>query len=155
MKRFHVNMTVDDLAESTRFYSMIFGSEPTVLKEEYAKWMLDDPRINFSIATGGGPMGINHVGIQADNMEELGEIQDRLKRAGAAVFDQPIAECCYARSSKSWVRDPSDLSWEAFVTFGENTVYGEDRAPQITSAPGSGVDHACCSQDRDDCCSAL
>ena len=154
MKRFHVNVTVDDLAASTRFYSMIFGSEPTILKDDYAKWMLDDPLFNFSIATGGGSTGINHVGIQADSMEELAEIQARLKRAGTTVFEQPQAECCYAKSSKSWVRDPSDLSWETFVTFGENTVYGEDRAPQVTSLQDAGVDVACCHQDRDDCCSA-
>ena len=153
MKRFHVNVTVDDLAESTRFYSLLFDREPTVMKDDYAKWMLDDPRINFSIATGGAVSGINHVGIQAESMQELEDIQSRLQQAGTAIFDQPQAECCYAKSAKTWVRDPSNVSWETFFTYGESTVYGEDRAPAVGPPEGEQIEQACCNQAEDSCCS--
>ena len=129
MKRFHVNVAVSDLERSVEFYKVLFGEEPTLQKEDYAKWMLDDPRLNFSVSRSSRSRGINHVGLQADTMEELGQIQARLDDAAANTFNQPQAQCCYANSSKTWVRDPDELSWETFVTHGEITHYGNDLAP--------------------------
>ena len=99
MKRFHVNVAVADIDRSTRFYSTLFGSKPTLLKDDYAKWMLDDPRINFSINTSAVRRGVNHIGLQADTMDELAAIQSRLRSAGEETFEQPDAQCCYANSS--------------------------------------------------------
>ncbi|MDH3614484.1 MAG: VOC family protein [Gammaproteobacteria bacterium] len=130
MKRFHVNLAVANLAQSIDFYRTLFGEDPTVLKDDYAKWMLDDPRVNFSISQSSRLTGVSHIGLQADTMSELGEIQERLHNAGQATLEQPDAECCYARSSKTWVRDPDDVAWETFVTHNDITHYGSDRAPQ-------------------------
>ncbi len=152
MQRFHVNVSVSDLVESSRFYSTLFGRKPVVSKPEYAKWMLDDPRINFSISTGNQAKGINHIGIQADTMAELEVIQSRLAEAGERRFDQPQAECCYAKSSKTWVRDPDDVSWETFVTHGESTTYGEDRVPAELQQSADALTTPCCSSSNDGCC---
>ncbi len=127
MKRFHVNVAVTDLDQSIGFYRTLFGQEPTVKKSDYAKWMLEDPRINFSISESSRSRGINHVGLQAENMTELGEIQERLHDAGKQTSEQPDAECCYARSSKTWVRDPDRVAWEAFVTHEDIAHFGDDR----------------------------
>ena len=130
MKRFHVNLNVTDLQKSVDFYNTLFATEPTVLKNDYAKWMLDDPRINFAISRSDRSSGVNHVGLQADTEAELGEIQDRLRAANRDTFDQPVAECCYAKSTKTWVRDPDEVAWETFVTHGQITHYGSDVAPE-------------------------
>ncbi len=130
MKRFHVNVAVADLDRSTQFYSTLFGSKPTLLKDDYAKWMLDDPRINFSISSSAVQRGVDHIGLQADTMDELEAIQARLRNAGQDTFEQPDAQCCYANSSKTWVRDPDDVAWETFVTHGDITRYGDDRIPE-------------------------
>lgn len=130
MKRFHINLSVTDLARSIDFYRTLFAEEPTVVKEDYAKWMLEDPRVNFSLSKSSGARGINHVGLQADTMSELSQIQERLHAAGESTFEQPEAECCYARSSKTWVRDPDSVSWETFVTHDNLTHYGNDIAPE-------------------------
>jgi len=151
MKRFHVNISVRDLEASTRFYETLFGQSPTVVKPDYAKWMLDDPRINFSLSESARNAGISHIGIQADTVAELEEIQQRLESAGADTLDQPEAECCYARSSKTWVRDPDAVAWETFVTFGESTRYGDDRAPGFDSDAGG----ACCKGESAEGCCAL
>ncbi len=140
MKRFHVNVSVAEIGASTKFYNTLFGVEPTVLKEDYAKWMLDDPRINFSITESTKSRGVNHIGLQADTMEELEAIQSRLHDAQENTFDQPEAECCYAKSSKTWVHDPDDVAWETFFTHGQITYYGDDRVPNDTE----------CSNER--CC---
>ena len=118
----------------------MFGVEPIVLKADYAKWMLEDPRINFSITESKKARGVNHIGLQADTMEELEVIQARLEVADEATFNQPEAECCYASSSKTWARDPDDVAWETFVTHGQITHYGNDRVPadEVTS------DDRCC-----------
>ena len=129
MKRFHVSVSVADLARSIEFYSTLFGQKPSVHKDDYAKWMLDDPRINFSINESCSSRGINHVGLQADTIQELGDIRQRLQAAGEQTFDQPTAECCYASSSKTWVRDPDAVRWETFVTHGQITHYGNDDVP--------------------------
>jgi catechol 2,3-dioxygenase-like lactoylglutathione lyase family enzyme len=132
MKRFHVNLTVSDLDRSVDFYNSLFGTEPTVVKEDYAKWMLDDPRINFSLTQSARASGVNHIGLQADTIDELKEIQDRLQAAEQNTFDQPRAECCYAKSTKTWVRDPDEVAWETFVTHGQITHYGSDGVPETS-----------------------
>ena len=129
MKRFHVNVSVADLGRSIDFYSTLFNAEPTLVEDDYAKWMLDDPRVNFAISTSQRSRGINHVGLQVDTAEELGEIQSRLRDAEQQTLDQENAQCCYAHSSKTWVRDPDNVAWETFVTFGQTTQYGDDIAP--------------------------
>ncbi len=126
MKRFHVNVSVADIGASTRFYNTLFGVEPTVLKDDYAKWMLDDPRINFVISESANSSGVNHIGLQADTMDELKDIQSRLHEAEENTFEQPDAECCYAKSSKTWVRDPDNVAWETFVTHGQLSYFGND-----------------------------
>ena len=129
MKRFHVNVAVADLGKSIDFYTTLFDKEPSLVKEDYAKWMLDDPRVNFAISESQRMQGINHVGLQVDSTEELGEIQSRLRDAEQRTLDQDDAQCCYAHSAKTWVRDPDNVAWETFVTFGQTTHYGDDLAP--------------------------
>lgn len=136
MKRLHVHMGVDDLAESIRFYSALFAAEPTVRKPDYAKWMLENPRVNFAISHGRGAVGIHHLGIQVDGQEELAEVYDRLKAAEGPVIEEGETVCCYAQSEKSWIADPQGLAWETFFTHGESTVYGTS-APAIGSNPAS------------------
>ena len=156
MKRFHVHVAVDDLGQSIGFYSNLFAAEPAVLKDDYAKWMLDDPKVNFAISTRSGAPGVDHLGIQVESGDELGELAGRLKAAGEVTRDQEATTCCYARSDKAWVNDPSGLRWETFHTFGEATSYGEDE-PGASRAPKS--DEACCApgdapaaQARAACC---
>lgn len=146
MKRMHVHVNVDDLGRSIRFYETLFGSSPSVVKADYAKWMLDDPRVNFAISSRDQAAGLDHVGIQVDSREELDELAGRLKAAGADTFDQEAATCCYARSDKSWVSDPSGLRWETFFTFGDATAYGEDGKPPEPAAA------ACCGSDKSASC---
>ena len=151
MKRFHVNIAVQNLDRSAQFYSTLFGVEPTVVKDDYAKWMLDDPRINFSINTSVQNRGVNHIGLQADTMEELAAIQGRLRDAGKETFDQPDAQCCYAKSSKTWIRDPDDVAWETFVTHGAITSYGDDRVPDGV-AQVADSDNCCKTEADTECC---
>jgi len=124
MKRMHVHVGVDDLAHSTRFYSALFGVEPNLIKPDYAKWMLDDPRLNFAISTGHATRGIEHLGIQVEDDAELAEVYGRLKVADRPVLDEGATTCCYAKSTKSWIADPQGVVWETFLTDGEATVYG-------------------------------
>jgi catechol 2,3-dioxygenase-like lactoylglutathione lyase family enzyme len=127
MKRLHVHVAVADLTQSIGFYSTLFGSAPTVTKPDYAKWMLDDPRVNFAISTrAGGAHGVDHLGIQVESDGELRELASRLKAAGETTRDQEATTCCYAQSNKAWVNDPSGIRWETFFTFGAATTYGED-----------------------------
>src|SRR2546430_11525056 len=124
MKRFHVHVTVEDLAQSVRFYSTLFATDPTVLKPDYAKWMLEDPRVNFAISTGAGHgAGISHLGIQAEDEGELAEVYDRLAQAERPVVEEKATTCCYAQSDKQWIADPQGVAWETFFTYGESTVY--------------------------------
>ena len=119
MKRFHVHLSVPDLAASIRFYSGMFGFAPTVEKDDYAKWMLDEPRVNFAISKRGARTGLNHLGLQADSADELAEIRGRFDAAErGAVVDETGAHCCYAVSDKHWVRDPQGIAWEAFHSLG-------------------------------------
>jgi catechol 2,3-dioxygenase-like lactoylglutathione lyase family enzyme len=150
MKRFHVSVAVADLDRSTQFYRTLFGVEPSVLKDDYAKWMLEDPRVNFSISTSLRDRGVNHIGLQADTMDELETIQARLRDAEQETFDQADARCCYANSSKTWVRDPDNVAWETFVTHGEITSYGDDRVPDdVLQAAQT---NACCKSESDARC---
>jgi hypothetical protein len=121
-------VSVDDLAQSVRFYSILFAADPTVLKDDYAKWMLDDPRVNFAISNGSGAAGISHLGIQAEDEGELAEIYDRLSRAERPVIEEKATTCCYAKSDKQWVADPQGVPWETFLTHGQATVYGQSGA---------------------------
>ncbi|MGH8681639.1 MAG: ArsI/CadI family heavy metal resistance metalloenzyme [Burkholderiales bacterium] len=139
MKRFHLHVAVKDLDQSVRFYSMLFGTDPTVRKPDYAKWMLEDPRVNFAISTRAGQVGIDHVGIQAENAAELEDVRARLARADQAYVTQKDAACCYARSNKHWVEDPQGIAWEAWHTLESIPVYGAGTRP---SADGKEV--ACC-----------
>ncbi len=136
MKRFHVNVSVADLAESVRFYSALFAAEPTVLKDDYAKWMLEDPRINFAISQRGYPIGVNHVGFQVDSADELTAMRAQLTRADHALVEQAGAACCYANSDKYWITDPTGLAWETFHTLDGIPIYGADTdiAPKTTGA---------------------
>jgi catechol 2,3-dioxygenase-like lactoylglutathione lyase family enzyme len=130
MKRLHLHVSVPDLAQSIAFYETLFGAPASVVKDDYAKWMLEDPRVNFAISKrDNGAAGVDHVGVQVDSRAELDELSGRLKAAGAQTFDQEATSCCYAKSDKSWVADPAGLRWETFFTFGEATQYGEDAAP--------------------------
>jgi hypothetical protein len=129
MKRLHVHVAVDDLKKSIGFYSMLFATGPSVLKSDYAKWMLDDPRVNFAISQRGTAAGLDHLGLQVEADGELRELAERLKAAGAQTLDEEAVTCCYAKGNKSWVTDPSGIHWETFFSFGEATSYGEDTIP--------------------------
>ncbi len=135
MKRFHVHLNVVDLNASLSFYSALFAAPPTVAKPDYAKWLLDDPRVNFAISTTGAHAGVDHLGIQADTADELAELGRRLDAAGGHVRPDEDATCCYARSDKAWTEDPQGTRWETFHTFGDATTYhaaGADRTPSPT-----------------------
>jgi predicted enzyme related to lactoylglutathione lyase len=128
MKRLHVHVSVEDLHDSVRFYSTLFAAEPTVLKPDYAKWMLDDPRVNFAISQRGAALGVEHLGIQVETPDELHEVYGRLQQAGGPVLEEGATTCCYHKSEKSWISDPQGISWETFLTSGESTVYGDSPA---------------------------
>jgi len=124
MKRFHVHVSVPDLAASIRFYSALFGAEPAVTKDDYAKWMVDDPRINFAISQRGAKVGVNHLGFQVDSGEELDALHGQLEAADRRVVAEMNASCCYARSDKYWVTDPAGIAWESFHSLGTIPLFG-------------------------------
>lgn len=143
MKRLHVHVGVTDLERSIAFYSGLFGASPTVTKPDYAKWMLDDPRVNFAIShKEGASKGVEHLGVQVDDAGELAEVYGRLKAAKGPVLEEGATTCCYAKSEKSWISDPDGVVWEAFLTHGDATVYGDgpDFAPLAPPAPAA----TCC-----------
>jgi len=127
MKRMHVNLSVSDLDASIAFYTALFACEPAVIKPDYAKWMLEDPRVNFAITTRGERKGVDHLGIQVEDDAELGEVYARLQTAGAPTIEEGATTCCYAESEKSWTFDPEGIAWETFLTRGESPVYGNDQ----------------------------
>lgn len=139
MKRFHVHVAVHDLAKSIRFYKAMFDAEPTVLREDYAKWQLDDPRINFAISKRGTKTGVDHLGIQAEDAAELDGLRSQLAQADVAIQDQKNATCCYAKSDKHWTIDPQGIAWESFHTLEGAPRYGEDTHQQVREAKA-----ACC-----------
>ncbi len=126
MKRFHVHISVDDLDESIGFYMKLFGAQPTVRQSDYAKWILEDPRVNFAISTHRQPVGVNHLGFQVDSGEELRGMRAQLQAADSQLVQETEQACCYARSDKYWVTDPTGIAWETFHTLGNIPVYGED-----------------------------
>ena len=142
MKRLHVHVGVSDLDRSIGFYSTLFGSAPTVIKADYAKWMLDDPRVNFAISSDHAAKGIEHLGIQAESAGELAEVFGRLKAADRPMLEEGATTCCYAKSEKSWIADPDGVVWEAFLTNGDATVYGD--SPALAAMSASAGDGACC-----------
>ena len=142
MKRLHVHVGVSDLDRSIRFYSTLFAARPTVVKSDYAKWMPDDPRVNFAISSGNARTGIEHLGIQVDQSEELGEVYRRLEAADRPVIEEGATTCCYAKSEKSWIADPDGIVWEAFFTDGEATTYGD--GPALGSLADSLPNDQCC-----------
>lgn len=158
MKRFHVHVHVTDLDSSIRFYSTLFGQQPTVVKTDYAKWMLEDPRVNFAITSGASNPAIDHLGFQVESDDDLATIAGRLSAAGQTVTKQENATCCYAQGNKGWVTDPSGVSWETFHTLGESTVYGNDVVPkpapakmiqtESCCAPAPAAASSCCSPSK-------
>ena len=144
MKRLHVHVGVADLDQSIKFYSSLFASGPTVRKADYAKWMLDDPRVNFAISARAEGGGVRHLGIQVENQDELQEVYARLKQADGPTFDEGKTTCCYAKSEKTWISDPQGVAWETFLTTGESTTYGggaDSAAPESHAATKPA---ACC-----------
>ena len=148
MKRFHIHVSVKDIAQSIRFYSTVFGAQPSVVEADYAKWMLEDPRINFAISNHGQPVGVNHLGFQVDSGEELRALQSQLLAADARLAQEDEQACCYARSDKYWVTDPTGIAWETFHTLGRIPVYGEDtpvfdHGTSLTPGPAVAATSAC------------
>jgi catechol 2,3-dioxygenase-like lactoylglutathione lyase family enzyme len=138
MKRFHVHLGVANLDKSISFYSGLFGAPPTVRKDDYAKWMIEDPRVNFAISTRGGELGVNHLGLQADSADELTGIREQFAAADqASLQDEPGSNCCYAKSDKHWVTDPQGIAWEGYHTLGEVRYFNSDNAE-------ASADSACC-----------
>ena len=143
MKRLHVHVSVHDLQQSIRFYSALFAAEPAVKKDDYAKWMLDDPRVNFAISTRGGKAGLDHLGIQAENGAELEDLGSRLAQADVAVTAQKGASCCYAKSDKYWTLDPQGIAWESFHTLDSVPMYGKETRPRAVETKSAEA-AACC-----------
>jgi hypothetical protein len=159
MKRFHLHVSVEDLDESVRFYSTLFATQPAVRQTDYAKWMLEDPRINFAISTDRQPLGVNHLGFQLDSNAELRGMQAQLEAADSKLIQENEQPCCYARSDKYWVTDPTGIAWETFHTLSSIPVYGEDTpvfnhgssTVPTTEAPSN----TCClpaKAESDSCC---
>lgn len=137
MKRLHVHVLVDDLAVSVRFYATLFAAEPSLIKPDYAKWMLEDPRVNFAISARGGTAGLDHLGIQVETPLELDEVYGRLRQADRPVLEEGTTTCCYAKSEKAWITDPQGVSWETFLTNGQSTSYGDSaNLGQVRTASG-------------------
>jgi len=143
MKRFHVHLHVDDLGKSIAFYSKLFASEPARHETDYAKWMLQDPPVNFAISTRGTGTGVDHLGIQAESAEELAELKARAEAADLALLDDGETTCCYARSEKHWITDPQGVAWEHFHTLGNIPVFNEKAQP-AGKPVGIPVKSSCC-----------
>ena len=155
MKRMHVHVAVEDLQQSIGFYSALFAAQPAVVKSDYAKWMLDDPRVNFAVSTRGKQAGLDHLGIQVETKGELNEVYTGLRQAGGTIIEQGQTTCCYATSEKSWIDDPAGISWETFFTTGESTDYGVSVEDDVLVAHAK----ACCApqaapaaQEASGCC---
>ena len=148
MKRVHIHVAVSNLEASVRFYSRLFAADPSVRKSDYARWMLEDPRVNFAISERNGRPGVQHLGIQVDDRAELAEVQERLRGAEGPVIEQGETTCCYAHGEKSWTYDPQSVPWEAFLTTAGSAVYGTDEIrPKVQPEAGVG----CCEPS---CCAA-
>lgn len=134
MSKMHIHISVENLEESIEFYSSLFGSQPTKLKNDYAKWMLDDPSVNFAISARGAAVGIDHIGIQAENEDEMQVLRDRINAADIDTFDDGPAVCCYSKSDKSWIQDPSGIAWETYHTMDEANFFNEESQESSESA---------------------
>ena len=148
MKRLHLHVSVEDVTAAARFYSTLFAAEPTVLKDDYAKWMLDDPRVNFAISSRGDKPGLDHLGIQVDDASELSELKARAQSADMTLLDEGATTCCYAKSEKHWVTDPQGIAWEHFHTLGNIPVFNETTKVPVgdaSCAPSAvAAEPACC-----------
>jgi catechol 2,3-dioxygenase-like lactoylglutathione lyase family enzyme len=151
MKRFHIHVSVNDLAQSIHFYSTFFALQPSLVEADYAKWMLEDPPVNFAISKRGQPAGVNHLGFQVDSGDELHALRAQLLAADARLVQEAEQACCYARSDKYWVTDPTGIAWETFHTLGRIPVYGEDtpvfdHGTSLTPTPATSATSAsgCC-----------
>jgi catechol 2,3-dioxygenase-like lactoylglutathione lyase family enzyme len=147
MKRIHIHVGVKDLEKSVQFYSILFGQKPSKLKEDYAKWMLEDPRLNFAISTRTNEQGVDHLGIQVEEPKELSEISERLKEADLAIYDEGETTCCYAKSHKAWVSDPSGIAWEAYQNMGDAEIFSEKKA-----APEADEAQCCVAKESQSSC---
>ena len=146
MKRMHIHIGVENLDQSLRFYSALFGADPVKVKSDYAKWMLEDPNVNFAISTRSGKTGVDHLGLQVDEADELDELRERLKKADMSVFDEGETVCCYARSDKTWVEDPTGIAWEAYQTMEDVNLF---------SGIAAAGEEACCTPEtkgQPNCC---
>jgi catechol 2,3-dioxygenase-like lactoylglutathione lyase family enzyme len=156
MKRLHIHIAVDDLAKSINFYSAMFGVAPTKRKDDYAKWMLDDPRINLAISSRGAQIGLDHLGLQVDSTEELDALRTQMKAADFSLFDEGKTTCCYAASEKSWVKDPSGIPWETYHTMADVELFSVQKSseknacctPKLTQVEESSK----CSSPKSGCC---
>lgn len=145
MKRFHVHVGVENLPQAIGFYSTLFATRPAVVKPDYAKWMLEDPRVNFAIsARNSGQAGLDHLGIQVEEGGELAAVYGRLEQAEGSVLDEGATTCCYAKSEKSWIVDPSGIAWETFLTHGESTVYGQSAPMAALKTPAKAASVCSC-----------
>jgi catechol 2,3-dioxygenase-like lactoylglutathione lyase family enzyme len=145
MKRLHVHLSVKDLDASVRFYSQLFATHPAIRKPDYARWMLDDPRVNFAISQRQGRSGVQHLGIQVEDRAELAEFYERLRNAEQPMIEEGETTCCYAHSEKAWIEDPQGVRWETFLTMGESTLYGTD---EIRPKAQKAAKASCCAPGR-------
>lgn len=143
MKRLHVHVAVDDLPKAIGFYSALFAAKPTRIESDYAKWMLDDPRVNFAISSRGHAPGVEHLGIQVESADELREVYGRLQQADGVVREEGAVTCCYAKSEKSWIADPAGVEWETFLTTGDSQTWYGDRAHELEGEQPS-LKKTCC-----------
>ena len=157
MKRMHVHVSVQDIGNAVGFYTALFDAKPTIVKDDYAKWMLEDPPMNFAISTRGREPGLDHLGIQVEDKTELHQVYARLKAAGGTVTEQGETACCYAKSEKSWIDDPAGIPWETFHTTGENISYGDgsgENEARVAHAKACCVPQAAKPEPASACCKA-
>lgn len=152
MKRFHMHVAVDDLEKSINFYSALFGVQPSKLKPDYAKWMLDDPRLNFAISARGAKPGLDHVGLQVDEAGELDALRAQLSAANISTHSDGETTCCYAKSEKSWVQDPSGIAWEAYHTMAEAALFNGNNETVTPKAASEKPQAASCGTSKGGCC---
>ena len=152
MKRFHVHVSVEDLDANIQFYSAVFGAPPSVVKPDYAKWMVDDPRINFAISKRGSTLGIDHLGVQVESDEELNALREQVAGARIVALDQSDAVCCYARSDKYWVTDPQGIAWETFHALDAIPVYGDTVRAPASACCGAAPSVETASRKTGECC---
>jgi len=145
MKRFHIHIGVDNLADSIRFYNALFGADPVKVKSDYAKWMLEDPRINFAISTRAGKQGVEHLGIQVDHAAELEALRNQFSQANISTHSDGETTCCYAKSEKSWVSDPTGIAWEAYHIMEDAQFFsGDKRTKSSCCMPEKNTSNSCC-----------